>query len=84
MRPHVRLSEFSGTVMENAKYVRENLEISDIEAIQRFLNKADDIVQSLQVVSQKDKSGTGKIISSLVSNIFSFQGQVRNYIYPVC
>ena len=64
MRPHVRLSEFSGTVMENAKYVRENLEISDIEAIQRFLNKADDIVQSLQVVSQKDKSGTGKIISS--------------------
>ena len=64
MRPHVRLSEFSGTVMENAKYVRENLEIFDIEAIQRFLNKADDIVQSLQVVSQKDKSGTGKIISS--------------------
>ena len=49
MRPHVRLSEFSGTVMENAKYVRENLEIFDIEAIQRFLNKADDIVQSLQV-----------------------------------
>ena len=64
MRPHVRLSEFSGTVMENAKYVRENLEIFDIEAIQRFLNKADDIVKSLQVVSQKDKSGTGKIISS--------------------
>ena len=64
MRPHVRLSEFSGTVMENANYVRENLEIFDIEAIQRFLNKADDIVQSLQVVSQKDKSGTGKIISS--------------------
>ena len=50
--------------MENAKYVRENLEIFDIEAIQRFLNKADDIVKSLQVVSQKDKSGTGKIISS--------------------
>ena len=64
MRPHVRLSEFSGTVMENANYVRENLEIFDIEAIQRFLNKADDIVQSLQVVGQKDKSGTGKIISS--------------------
>ena len=64
MRPHVRLSEFSGTVMENANYVRENLEIFDIEAIQRFLNKADDIVKSLQVVSQKDKSGTGKIISS--------------------
>ena len=64
MRPHVRLPEFSGTVMENAKYVRENLEIFDIEAIQRFLNKADDIVQSLQVVGQKDKSGTGKIISS--------------------
>ena len=64
MRPHVRLSEFSGTVMENANYVRENLEIFDIEAIQRFLNKADDIVKSLQVVSQKDKSGTSKIISS--------------------
>ena len=64
MRPHVRLSEFSGTVMENANYVRENLDIFDIEAIQSFLNKADDIVKSLQVVSQKDKSGTGKIISS--------------------
>ena len=64
MRPHVGLSEFSETVIENAKYIRENLEILDIEVIQRFLNKADDIVQSLQLVNQKDKSGTGKIISS--------------------
>ena len=58
------LSEFSETAMENAKYVRENLEIFNIEVIQRFLNKADDMVQSLQLVNQKDKSGTGKIISS--------------------
>ena len=62
MRPHVGLSEFSETVIENAKYIRENLEIFDIEVIQRFLNKADDIVQSLQLVNQKDR--TGKIISS--------------------
>ena len=64
MRPHVGLSEFSETVIENAKYIRENLEIFDIEVIQRFLNKADDIVQSLQQIKKKDKSGTGKIISS--------------------
>ena len=41
-----------------------SLKMFDIEVIQRFLNKADDIVQSLQLVNQKDKSGTGKIISS--------------------
>ena len=64
MRPRVGLSEFSKTVMENAKYVRENLEIFNIEVIQRFLNKADNIVQSLLLVNQKDKSGTGKIFSS--------------------
>ena len=64
MRRHIGLSEFSETAMENAKYVRENLEIFNIEVIQRFLNKADDMVQSLQLVNQKDKSGTGKIISS--------------------
>ena len=64
MRPHVGLSEFSETAIENAKYVRENLEIFNIEVIQRFLNKADDIVQSLQLFNQKDKSTTGKIISS--------------------
>ena len=64
MRPRVGLSEFSKIVMENAKYVRENLEIFNIEVIQRFLNKADNIVQSLLLVNQKDKSGTGKIFSS--------------------
>ena len=64
MRPHLGLSQFSETVIENSKYVRENLDMFDVEAIKRFLNKADDILESLQVINQKDKSATGKIISS--------------------
>lgn len=58
-RPHAELSEF-----ENAKYVKENLDIFDIEAIQRFLNKRDGILESLQTVNQKDKSASGEIICS--------------------
>ena len=64
MRPYVGLSQFNETVIENSKYVRENLDIFDVEAIKRFLNKADDILESLQVINQKDKSATGKTISS--------------------
>lgn len=64
LQPHVGLSESSETVVENSKYVRENLHIFDVEAIKRFLNKADGILESLQVINQKDKSTTGKIISS--------------------
>ena len=65
LRPHIGLSEFSETVLENSKYIRENLDIFDVEeAIKRFLNKADGILESLQVTNQKDKSASGKIISS--------------------
>ena len=60
----MELSEFSETVIENANYIPENLEIFDVQAIQRFLNKADGVLQSLQVVNQKEKSATRKIISS--------------------
>ena len=64
LRPHIGHSEFSETVVENSKYVRENLDIFDVEAIKRFLDKADGILESLHVINQKDKSATGKIISS--------------------
>ena len=64
MRPYVGLSQFNETVIENSKYVRENLGIFDVEAIKRFLNKADDILESLQVINQKDKSANAKTISS--------------------
>ena len=37
LRPHVGLSEFSETIIENTQYIKENLDISDVEAIQRFL-----------------------------------------------
>lgn len=50
--------------MENAKYIKENLDIFDVEAIQRFLGKTDNILESLRRVNQKDKSGSGKTISS--------------------
>ena len=64
MRPYVGLSQFNETVIENSKYVRENLGTFDVEAIKRFLNKADDILESLQVINQKDKSANAKTISS--------------------
>ena len=44
VRPNIGISEFSKTILENAKYIRENLEIFDVEAIQRFLVKTDGIV----------------------------------------
>ena len=64
LRPHIGLSEFSETVLENSKHVRENLDIFDVGVIKRFLNKADGILESLQVINQKDKSASGKIIFS--------------------
>ena len=65
--------------MENAKYIKENLDIFDVEAIQRFLGKTDNILESLRRVNQKDKSGSGKIISSYgIWNIYivSFRDSV--------
>ena len=39
LRPNVGISEFSETVLENAKYIKENLQIFDKGAIERFLSK---------------------------------------------
>ena len=39
LRPIVGISEFSETVLENAKYIKENLQIFDVGAIERFLSK---------------------------------------------
>ena len=64
LRPHVGLSEFSETIIEKARHIKENLDIFDVVAIQRFLDKTDGILQSLQTVNQKGKSGTGKIVYS--------------------
>ena len=63
LRPNVGISEFSETVLENAKYIKENMEIFDAEAIQKFLRKTDGIMEHLQTVNRKDKSGSGKTIS---------------------
>ena len=60
LRPSVGISEFSETVLENAKYIKENLQIFDVEAIERFLNETDGIVESLQTVNKKDTSASGK------------------------
>ena len=49
------ISEFSKTVLENAKYIKENLEIFDAEAIEQFLTKTSGIMESLQTVNKKDK-----------------------------
>ena len=49
------ISEFSKTVLENAKYIKENLEIFDAEAIEQFLTKTGGIMESLQTVNKKDK-----------------------------
>ena len=54
------MSEFSETVLENAKYIKENLQIFNVEAIERFLSKADSIVESLQTVNKKDTSASSK------------------------
>ena len=54
------MSEFTETVLENAKYIKENLQIFDVEAIERFLNETDGIVESLQTVNKKDTSASGK------------------------
>ena len=43
LRPNVGMSEFTETVLENAKYIKENLQIFDVEAIERFLSKTDGI-----------------------------------------
>ena len=63
VRPNIDISEFSKTILENAKYIRENLEIFDVEAIQRFLVKTDGIVESLQIINKKDTSTSGKRLS---------------------
>ena len=68
---HTGLSEFSETVIQNAEYIRENIDTFDVEAIQRFLAKAEGIVDSLKTVNQKDKSGNGKTFSNYICNMYS-------------
>ena len=48
-RPDVGISEFSKTVLENAKYIKENLEIFDAEAIEQFLTKTGGVMESLRL-----------------------------------
>ena len=72
---HIAISEFSKTIIENAKYIKENFDIwtniFDVKDIERFLGKIDSNLESLQRVNWKDKSGTGKIICSYcISNIY--------------
>ena len=49
LRRHIVLSEFSGTIMKNAKYIKENLHIFDVEAIINFLQNVEAIEIHLQV-----------------------------------
>ena len=60
LRPHIAISEFSETIIENWKYISNNIEIFDVEAIQKFLQKVEPVLQSLHVVNQKDTSQSGK------------------------
>ena len=71
IRSHIAIFEFSKTIIENTKYIKENFDIFDVKAIERFLGKIDKNLESLQRVNWKDKSGTGKIICSYcISNIY--------------
>ena len=56
LRPHIGISEFSETIIENWKYVTDNIEIFDVEVIEKFLQKVEPALQSRHVVKQKDKS----------------------------
>ena len=62
LRSHIGLLEFSETITQNSKYIRENIEIFDGEAILKVLQKSEAIEMHLQLANQKDKSQTGKII----------------------
>ena len=71
LRPHIGVSEFSETVTENCKYITENLEILDVEAIKKFLHKVESIMESLQIVNQKEKSRSGKTFK-YIFNIYIY------------
>ena len=86
IRSHIPIFEFSKTIIENTKCIKENFDIFDVKAIERFLGKIDKNLESLQRVNWKDKSGTGKIICSYcISNIYivSRNRYINIYICPV-
>ena len=60
LRPHIGIPEFSERITENWKYVSDNIGIFGVEVINTFLQKVESILGSLQVVSQKGKSPSGK------------------------
>ena len=71
LRPHIGVSEFSETVTKNCKYITENLEILDVEAIKKFLHKVESVMESLQIVNQKEKSRSGKTFK-YIFNIYIY------------
>ena len=77
LRPHIGVSEFMKTVTENCKYITGNLEIFDVEAIKKFLHKVESIMESLQIVNQKEKSGSDKTFK-YIFNIYIY---IYVYIY---
>ena len=54
--PHIAMSELSEIMTENWKYIGENIAIFDIDAIKEFLGKVESVLESFQVVNQKDQS----------------------------
>ena len=54
LSPHVSISELSKTLTENWKYISDNIEIVDVEAIKTFLQKVESVFKSLQVLNQKE------------------------------
>ena len=56
VRSHIAMSEVSKTMTENWKYIGENIDIFDIDVIKKFLAKVESVLQSFQVVNQKDQS----------------------------
>ena len=57
VRPHVAISEFTDTILANAEYLEENMEVLE-DSLQAFLTKIKKFKEPLEVLNAKsDRAG---------------------------
>ena len=58
VRPQVAISEFTDTILANAEYLEENMEVLEKDSLQAFLTKIKKFKEPLDILNTKsDRAG---------------------------
>ena len=75
-RPRIGVSEFADTMLANSKYLDENKDLLDSQALEKFLKKLNKYKDSLEIINSKSETAVKFYNMFKYTNIY-----IYSYIY---